>query len=127
MIKRTSITIPESLYELARNRMAETHFSNFSDYICQLIRDDTTPDIPMDLQQAVQICQEYGAKYNPQITDRVSDIAEELVDIASPGPPPTPAVDAPNAPASTPEPDAQQGTTSQPSAPKRARRKRASK
>jgi len=37
---RTSITLPESLYRAAEQRMADLHYDAFSKYVAQLIRED---------------------------------------------------------------------------------------
>lgn len=38
--KRTNITMPESLYELAQEVMSDQHYESFSEYVAELIRRD---------------------------------------------------------------------------------------
>lgn len=38
--KRTTITIPQSLYNVAEDVMAERHFSDFSGFVQSLIREE---------------------------------------------------------------------------------------
>lgn len=38
--KRTNITMPESLYELAHEVMSDQHYESFSEYVAELIRRD---------------------------------------------------------------------------------------
>lgn len=37
---RTSISMPKSLYQAAEQRMADRHYTEFSEYIAALIRED---------------------------------------------------------------------------------------
>lgn len=40
--RRTNITLPESLFVVAEENMSKQHFTSFSEYVAQLIRDDAS-------------------------------------------------------------------------------------
>ena len=41
--RRTNLTIPEGLYDLAQRTMALRHYESFSEYVAELIRRDALP------------------------------------------------------------------------------------
>lgn len=63
-IRRTTISLPETLYELACKRMAKLHFATFSDYVQHLVRQQ---EIQADQQKHNE--EEQNVRYEPRIHD----------------------------------------------------------
>lgn len=43
--RRTNLTIPEGLYDLAQQTMASKHYESFSEYVAELIRRDALESV----------------------------------------------------------------------------------
>jgi metal-responsive CopG/Arc/MetJ family transcriptional regulator len=65
--RRTNISIPETLYEVAQARIAAHYCDNFSDYIATLIREDVRRH---HAGEPVPVIAEPAAQYPAQKTKR---------------------------------------------------------
>lgn len=61
--RRTNLTIPEGLYDLAQQTMASKHYESFSEYVAELIRRDAAVSAPHDV---TKLAEKGGGYKSPQ-------------------------------------------------------------